>query len=268
MKWWFSDYDGTINLQHDDSIDPRDLDFINRWIKNNNAFAIATGRMVSEVQEVLAKNNVPYNYIICNNGAMVYEKDKGVIVETPIPLEYRKDIIEVLDKLRDKYILGYCLLDQRKDYAKPYLEEIDSNPFLSKYAPKKNNYEIGKKDILENKDVNLIYVYVNKDEAIEMRTFLEKQLPFLKVVRTHINVIEIMQKDVSKAHGILEIQKLKGFKMEDVITSGDGENDIEMLALTKNSFTMKHHQPGVREHAEYEINNVFEIEDILNFDLT
>ncbi|QBQ07245.1 HAD superfamily hydrolase [Spiroplasma gladiatoris] len=263
MKWWFSDYDGTINLNHNDSIDPKDLNFINRWIKQGNTFAIATGRMVGEIQDILKKAKVPYNYIICNNGAMVYEKEKGIIAKTPIPFEYRKNISEIFKELRNNFILGYCLLDQRMSYSKIYTKEVEENPFLIKYAPKKNNFEQGQKDILENPDLNLLYIYINQSEARDVKKMLQEKFKGLKVVRTHANVIEVMHKEVSKAHGILEIQKLKHFELDDVITSGDGENDIEMLALTKNSFVMKNYQPGVEEYGKHIISNVWEIEEYL-----
>jgi hypothetical protein len=43
MKWWFSDYDGTINVNHNDIIEQQDLEFINEWIDDGNKLVIATG---------------------------------------------------------------------------------------------------------------------------------------------------------------------------------------------------------------------------------
>ncbi|AUB31102.1 Cof-type HAD-IIB family hydrolase [Spiroplasma floricola] len=260
MKWWFSDYDGTINLKHNDYIDSRDLEFIKRWIAKGNKFAIATGRMEHEIKPVLQKAQIPYDYMICNNGAVVYEKEYGVIANASIPMESRKEIIELFDTLKEKYILGYCLKDKRMSYSKIEEPEIYTNPFLKKYAPSENNFEQGNEDISNSPDLNLLYFYVPDSKVLQVKEMLNGKIKGCKAVRTHKNVIEIMREDVSKAYGIKVIQQLKGFDTKDIYTSGDGENDIEMLKYTKNSFAMKDHQPNVDKAASYIIKNVFEIE--------
>ncbi|ALD65949.1 Cof-type HAD-IIB family hydrolase [Spiroplasma cantharicola] len=261
MKWWFSDYDGTINLTHNDYIDPRDLEFIKEWIKEGNKFAIATGRMEHEIQPVLEKANIPYDYMICNNGAVIYENGKGVIANASIPKESREEIIKIFDTLKEKYVLGYCLKDKRMSYSKVDQPEVYDNFFLKKYASTHNNFEQGNHDILNSKDLNLLYFFLAESQIEEVKKLLEGKIKGCKAVRTHKNVIEIMREDVSKAYGIKVIQELNKFSSEDIYTSGDGENDIEMLQYTKNSFAMKNHQPGVDKAAKHIISNVFEIKN-------
>ncbi|AGR41743.1 Cof-type HAD-IIB family hydrolase [Spiroplasma diminutum] len=262
MKWWFSDYDGTINLKHNNYIDPRDLDFIKRWIKDGNKFAIATGRMEHEIRPVLESSNIPYDYMICNNGAVIYDKENGILESASIPMESRKDIIELFDTLKDEYILGYCLKDQRMGYSRVEVEEIYSNPFLNEYATKENNFEKGNNDILNSPDLNLLYFFVAVKDIEKVKKIIDGKIKGCKAVRTHQNVIEIMREDVSKAYGIKILQEINNFSLEDVYTSGDGENDIEMLELTNNSFAMRNHQTNVDKAAKYIIDNVYEIEKI------
>ncbi|QHX36291.1 Cof-type HAD-IIB family hydrolase [Spiroplasma sp. BIUS-1] len=263
MKWWFSDYDGTINLTHNDFIDSRDLEFIKRWIDQGNKFAIATGRMEHEIKPILEKSNIPYDYMICNNGAVVYNKDSEIIANASIPMESRKDIIELFESLREEYILGYCLKDQRTAYSRVEEPEIYTNPFLSRYAPEKNNFEQGKEDILNNPDLNLLYFFIPEAKVLEVKNLLNGRIKNCKAFRTHRNVIEIMREDVSKAYGIKVIQDINGFETKDIYASGDGENDIDMLKYTQNSFAMKNHQSQVDKAAKYMIENVWEIEKYL-----
>ncbi|ARU90931.1 HAD-superfamily hydrolase [Spiroplasma clarkii] len=240
MKWWFSDYDGTINIHHNDEIETKDLRFIKKWIETGNKFAIATGKMHHEIAPVLAMNKIPYDYMICNNGAIAYGKDQGILYHTPILMSSRAAIMDKLKVLQTKYILGYCTLDARKDYSYVPTPEIDDDPFFAN-APKCNNLDEGAKDILNNPDLNLIYVYLSLKDVEKVKDFLQ-DIPGCKVVRTHKNVLEVMDASVSKAHGIKEIQKIHKFKIDDVIASGDGKNDIEMLQITAKAFTMTNHQ--------------------------
>ena len=220
MKWWFSDYDGTINLSHNDNIDQRDLNFIKKWIADGNKFAIATGRMHHEIAPILEKNQIPYDYMVCNNGAMAFEKNTGILYHTIIPMEARPALLAVMQKLQDRFTLGYCEFDKRMDYSHVYTEEIDSNHFF-KNAPKQNNLETGAKAILTSPDLNLVYIYLNQADIAEVKEAFS-QVPGCKVIRTHTNVIEVMSAEVSKAHGINEIQKIHNFANQDIVASGDG----------------------------------------------
>ncbi|WP_257789172.1 HAD family hydrolase [Spiroplasma clarkii] len=84
-----------------------------------------------------------------------------------------------------------------------------------------------------------------------------------KAVRTHTNVLEVMDNDVSKAAGIGIIQKIHNFSNDDIVACGDGENDIEMLTKAKYSFAMTNHQPKVCTYADHTIDQVHQIETIL-----
>ncbi|WP_158637875.1 Cof-type HAD-IIB family hydrolase [Spiroplasma monobiae] len=263
MKWWFSDYDGTINLMHNNFIDPRDLEFIRNWIKDGNKFAIATGRMEHEIRPVLEEVNIPYDYMICNNGAIIYEKDKGIIENATIPMESREDIIKIFKELKEQYVMGYCIKDERKPFSKVDEPEVYTNPFLEQYAPSYNNFEEGENDILNSPDLNLLYFFVAEADVLTVKTLLKDKIKKCKAVTTHRNVIEIMREDVSKAYGIKKIQEINNFQDSDVYASGDGENDIEMLKFASNSFAMRKCQPKVDKAAKNIIDNVFEIEKFL-----
>lgn len=259
MKWWFSDFDGTISLSYNKDIDKRDLNFINKWIAQGNKFTVATGRMISQIKDVLEDFQIPYNYIICNNGSVVYEKEKGVIAHNIIPKKNRAEILKILKEIRKNYMISYCLLDKRYDYSTVQTREIDSRYTT---APKSNRFEMGDKDILESDNLNTILFYINQEDAERVKAYFSA-IPELKAIRTHTNMIEVVCKNVSKAKGIEVIQEIYGFNDEHIIASGDGENDIEMLEKANLSFVMTNHQPGVSEYANHVISNVFEIEEYI-----
>ncbi|AHI54243.1 HAD-superfamily hydrolase [Spiroplasma sabaudiense Ar-1343] len=266
MKWWFSDYDGTINLKHDDSIDKRDLDFISSFMDRNNQFAIASGRLHNEIKDVLKNNNIKYNYIIACNGAAVYDKNDKLVQSLPIPMEDRQSILNLLLENKD-LISGYCDMDERKDFNSEKISVIHDNPFFIGSVPLNNNHVEGEKDILNSGNINIIYFYGEEKSLSLVQEKANKISDRLKAIKTHTNVLEIVNKEVSKAFGIKFIMKKHSIEVGDIITSGDGENDIEMLDLTPNSFVMKTAKPNVLKHGNHQIDNVFEIGEIMKKDL-
>jgi Cof subfamily protein (haloacid dehalogenase superfamily) len=262
MKWWFSDYDGTINVNHNDIIEQQDLEFINEWIDDGNKLVIATGRMNHEILGVLKQNAIPFDYLVMNNGACVYDKSNNLISHLTIPMAARKEIVAILTEWKDRFAISYCIENTRTDLTSVYTKEIEESEFLRQYAPHHNNFAAGIKDIETNKDLNIIYFYVNKGDIEEIKNRFHA-IPGLKAVRTVTNVIEVMNADVSKAHGIKIIEDMHNLDSANIFTSGDGENDIEMLAHTKHSFAMDTADDVVKKTASHVIARVRDIKKYL-----
>ena len=74
MKVLVSDYDRT--LYRDDEEIKLNVESINKFIKNNNIFIIATGRSELDIKTVIKKYNINYNYLIVNHGASIIKNDK------------------------------------------------------------------------------------------------------------------------------------------------------------------------------------------------
>ncbi|WP_339023197.1 Cof-type HAD-IIB family hydrolase [Spiroplasma endosymbiont of Crioceris asparagi] len=264
MKWWISDYDGTININEDEKVLKEDLDFINEWINNGNKFVIASGRIKDEILHFKKYNKIDFDYIIANNGACVYDKHEQLIATINISMESRPKIKEVLTKLKDEFSIGYTITNIRNSLAYTFDKEIDGNDFFNDVAPKFDNWESGIKDIENNEMLNDIMFLASADRIDKVREYF-KDIPDVKCVKTHKNLIEVIHKDVSKAHGINMILQHANanVSMDDIYTSGDGENDIEMLAITKNSFAMEKASDNVKKHAQHVIKFVREIKNYL-----
>ncbi len=73
----FADYDGTI--YRDDRSVKQNVAAIKRFRACGGKFVIATGRGVTSVQGVIEKDDIPYDYLIMNNGALV-ANNKGELL--------------------------------------------------------------------------------------------------------------------------------------------------------------------------------------------
>lgn len=71
------------------------------------------------------------------------------------------------------------------------------------------------------------------------------------VFRLSISWARIFPNGVDKALGIKELMALKGISADQVMTFGDGDNDISMLRLTKYSYAMENASKTVKAVANF-----------------
>ena len=62
---------------------------------------------------------------------------------------------------------------------------------------------------------------------------------------------DITSKEVSKENAVIEICKYLNLNNNEIITIGDGENDISMLELTQNSYAMGNAIEKVKASAKH-----------------
>lgn len=73
MRVAVSDYDGTLCIG--EKVNERTLSAISQWRAAGNMFGIATGRDLSLLLIETGRWKIPYDFLICCNGALVYNHD-------------------------------------------------------------------------------------------------------------------------------------------------------------------------------------------------
>ena len=73
-KLLVSDYDGTFKNDKDGSI-KANIDEVSKFMSNGNIFTLASARSYNSLIRQVNKYNIPYDYLICNNGGVVYDKN-------------------------------------------------------------------------------------------------------------------------------------------------------------------------------------------------
>lgn len=108
------------------------------------------------------------------------------------------------------------------------------------------------------KDINQIQPPINKlqvmqeEEKLEtLYSYLIDRFPEFNVFRTAPRQLEILPKGVSKGETLLRIMKEKGWKEEEVIAFGDGENDVSLFKVVTCSYAMGQSKPYVKEKAAH-----------------
>lgn len=165
---------------------------INEFVNCGNMFVIATGRNLEQLKNDL-DDSILYSYLICNDGAVIYDNKFNIINEIDIDEVTGKKLYDdLIDKNIETYIdNGYTLI----------------NSFTTPV-----NGVIGRIDSLSHSKMILNYV-------------LENYPSIGGYISTHW--INLTNKEVNKARGIKYLEDNRDLK--NIYTIGDDINDIEML---------------------------------------
>ena len=105
MKLVVSDLDGTL-LNDDSEVSNETVEMIKRLKENGIEFAIATGRSFNSANKIRKKIGLEI-YLICNNGANIYNKDGQLIKNNVMPSELIRKVIKFLTENN----IGYFAFD-------------------------------------------------------------------------------------------------------------------------------------------------------------
>lgn len=240
MKLVVSDLDGTLLLKYD-SVGDYTIKTIRKLIDSGVEFAVATGRGRQGVDFLIEKlqRNI---YVICNNGASIYDKNGNCIYEKMIS----KDIaIEILKAIRSEGV--YYNAFDRENF---YFNKTDPRDFTGrrksfKRVPLESEEEIPNlsKIIITDKEE-----IVSKMSDIMRKKYSDK----IEVTISDPICVDLVPKDCSKGNGIKKIGEILGIETCEVMAFGDGENDLDMLRTVGHPVAMENSQEILKK----EIKNI------------
>ena len=183
-----SDFDGTL---YDGNFN-KNLKSIKEFMSNKNVFIIATGRTFKSIKNKINEFMIPYDFLICSDGAVIYDKMDNVIYSKYISNDLKKMIIS---DLKDKKI---------------------------KLMTFDNNFEITD-NINENISRILIKTY-NEETTCSLIKEVSKKYVDLMVYKS-TNWINISTEN--KVDAIKYLERI--IKAQKIYVIGDSCNDVKML---------------------------------------
>lgn len=205
MRIIASDFDNTIYFMKDDEKNQKNITAIRKFIALGNIFIIITGRNYSDLKKDLEKNNIPYTYLICDDGAKIFDENDLSINTIRLGYNAINNVIPILEKEKADYYLddGYSKNDNKKECVKIVINCLN-------VEEKKRMVEI-----VKHSD---IHIYAS---------------------RTHVNIInKVVNKEIA-LRKLFELEKLD-INMLSVI--GDNDNDYQMLKSFNGGIIKKHNK--------------------------
>ncbi len=191
-----SDFDGTI---YDNNYE-NNIKAVNDFVKKGNTFVIATGRSINSIKEKI-DGKLDFSYIICNDGAMIFDYDYHLI--------YRKDIA--------------------LDIAKHIFIELKNSIYVGN--PKADLGYAYRNKVLKNTNTVIARI-IDKNKASHLMVELVKKHPKVNAYISN-NYLNFTDKTVNKSNAVKWLSKILKEKPKNMYMIGNNINDIKMCKLGK-----------------------------------
>ena len=193
-KLLVSDYDDTLYTSS------KSLYFnilaIEKFRKNGNKFAITTGRNFISIDSLIRKYKIPYDYLICNDGSIIFDNKHNIISAHYLSNSEVNDVLFYLNNKNEFFyrISLYNTLCEALNKEK-ILEIAGYIKFLKSVKTV----------------VNEMNEYFSTIKAYKFENYL------------------FVKRPQNKSDAIKELIEIKGINKEDVYTIGNAQNDYEMV---------------------------------------
>ena len=248
IKLWISDIDGTL-INYDGSCTNKMLSTIEKVKNKGVKIVIATGRMFMGAEHAAKrfKLNTP---VVCYQGAVVRTKNE-ILWQAPIKNYILKEIIEYLRKNNiHTHVYNNDTLYVEDDNKKIMHEYCNGRGTTYKY--------IKTFDELNLKNVPKI-LGVIEDNAIMQKIkneLKEKYKNTLTIVQSSKNYLEITDKKASKGSALNFLKKYWNLSDDEILASGDQDNDIELLKNAGIGISVGNSSPELLKVAQYHCKDV------------
>ncbi|UZW13331.1 HAD family hydrolase [Clostridium pasteurianum] len=235
-----SDMDGTL-INTRGEISKENISAINNFVKKGGIFTIATGRTMESAGRYLKQLQVNAP-IVLYNGAKIYDYKKE---KTLCEISLEEPVKEIIRKVKyDDSSLGLEIYCEENVYI--------YNPcrFTERFS--KKGYEIyyNIEDIWD-KNWTKILILGEENQLDVMEIDFIDTFGDVNLIRSGENFLEIIPKNTSKGHGLIELCKILRTDLSNTIAVGDNMNDAELLKEAGYGFCVANGNKKLRDIVKY-----------------
>lgn len=240
MKILASDYDGTLRIS--EYVGEEDKKAIHDFRNAGNQFGIVTGRSIESLKKEIEVNNLEYDFIITNNGGVIYDKSFNLLQCLYMNFDQALDIITYIKTLD-------CASYVINDGYHRYKYVIDENQIDHKYGNVQASDEHTEKVLDRGKIAQLVISLNDQMMAEEIAHYINTNFKGYAVAYVNVNCVDIVPDGVSKAEGLYFIEDEMEYDHDDIYAIGDSFNDLPMLEEF-HGCTLTHARSVIKEQAD------------------
>ena len=234
IKACFFDIDGTLLSHKIHAVPKSTLSSLNAIKKKGIKLALCTGRHEREVENV-DFSGLSFDYSITLNGQMVKDYDNNVIAAFPFP----ENLNEKIKKIFNERNVALMAIEENDLYMNVINDAaVIANASFSIPLPRVSSYR--------GNPIYQLICYGKKEEVRIVADAIDCDAVWWNELS-----VDIIPKGGGKDKGIKALINSLGIKDDEIITFGDGENDIGMLKSFPNSVAMGNASDLVKSAASY-----------------
>lgn len=250
IKAVFIDIDETLTNSQREVTEKTKLE-IKKCVENGVKIILTSGRSRREAMDFQEQIGTS-PYIVSSNGASAYDAENGVEIyneriDPQMVLQLikhsRKNGYRIKLNYKDLLVMNEAAYPDEKDKEVSYeeLERVAVEEQVVQCVITSTDFEKMRffRDYIKNECVGIAV-------ANESKRFKN---PDLKPSRNYY--CDVASVKVSKGNAVKAVCEYFEIKPEEIVTIGDGENDLSMLGLTPNSVAMGNSLPEIKEKANY-----------------
>ncbi len=243
IKAIFFDIDGTLISKKHPRIREDIKALFNKLRENGILLFVATGRHVSELEDLKINEDYHFDAYLTLNGCYCFN-DHEVIHQAMISKDDVRKVLELLSNLDIA-----CMFVEDKIM---YINKINERVKVAQAAINTPLPDV--KDISRAIDNNIYQIipYINDSE---IGIFIDVT-NHCKGTRWNELAYDIIPKDGGKESGIKKVLSYYNLKVEETMAFGDGNNDIEMLKFVGIGVAMGNGATKTKEVSNFVTNNV------------
>ena len=205
MKLLFSDFDRTLYVNRD--ITQENLDAVNKWQSEGNLFIITTGRHKRSIIEQMKNFNLKPDYYICNNGAVILDKEKNTIFSKCIS---NQKIEEIVKYICENYENSFEIIEKERVIKIMNDAGIDNHNPTELVSDLNTRFRSSLAAYANVLNVDIVANGVNKSTGIDFVCKELNDIDDILVIGDSYNDIEMVQKynGFTVEHGNEDIKKI------------------------------------------------------------
>ncbi len=221
IKLWISDIDGTI-MNYDGSFTQEMKNLITKINSSDVKFVLATGRMFDGAYHEAKKFNIT-TPVVCYQGAIVRTKEE-ILWQSLLDNKIAKEIVEYF---KEKNIHTHIYNNDTL-----YIDDDNKEIMYAYCNGRGTNYTVV--DSLLNIKLEAVpkILAVIEDKILMEKVkneLKQKYNGILTIVQSSPIYLEVNNINASKGHALNFLKEYWNIKTEEVLASGDQDNDIDLL---------------------------------------
>lgn len=230
MQLIVCDFDGTYYTNEESIL--INNKYINEFRNKGNLFMLSSGRSFKSLKEMTIKYNIPYDYLSCCDGSILYDNKNNIIIKYPLNNTILKKFLNLKKFVKAERI--------QYSYPDDYYNKICEGDLIGCNLVIKNEF-INNKFLKEFNKLKEIY----------------KEFDFLIYSHDEITFFCLKNSDINKSSTVKYLEKELNLNYNNILIFGDNENDYPMLSLY-NSYFIGNVDSKIKEVCLKGFNNVYE----------